>query len=151
MSDRRVRTNERGNDSLCCPQACVCCVVPTTYAQLSNDKTRWKHNIPCLTRHITQSLWCWLSLDTYHHTPHKSIHQAVVMTMSKVAAGEPSDRCVRQMVPSAEASGRHRTPSLSFALTSYPPYLPPLSLPLSCTITAPHEKVVSQKCPFFID
>ncbi len=54
---RRVRTKERGNDSLRCPEAYVCCVVPTTCAQLSNDKTCWKHSVPCLTRHITQSLW----------------------------------------------------------------------------------------------
>lgn len=112
------RTKARGNDSLRRPEACVCYILPTTYAQLSNDKTSQKHSVRHLTQHITQPGRWWLSLDTYQHTPHKSIHQAAATTMSEVAAGEPGNRCFWQMVPSALASGRQQTSSLSFPLTA---------------------------------
>lgn len=139
-----VRTKEQGNDSQRCPEAYVCCVVPTTYAQLSNDKTCWKHSVPCLTRHRSRGHSRVDSVLT--HTPHKSIHQVVVMTMSEVAAGELGDRCLWQMVPSAWTSEQHRTSSLSF----YRPLLSSLSVStFSLCHRLSQENPISQKNPFF--
>lgn len=84
------RTKEWRNDSRLCPEAYVCSAVPTTYAQLSNDKTVWKHFVPCLKQNIAQSLWCWLGLDTYTH--HMS--QSIRPWWWQWAAGEPGDRCL---------------------------------------------------------
>lgn len=116
-----LRNRKSGNKGVGGMIACAalkhtCCVVAATYAQLSNDKTRWKHSCP--PSHPTYHTVTVVLTQAWHIPPHKSIHQAVVMIMSEVTAGELDDRCVWQMVPSARASRRHRTSSLSFALTS---------------------------------
>lgn len=72
-----------------------------------------------LTQHITQLQRWWLSPETYHQAPHESIHQAVQRKTSEVAAGEPDDRCIWQMVPSALASGQQQTSPLSFPLAVF--------------------------------
>lgn len=128
--DRRGRTKEQGNDSQLCPEAYVCSVVPTTCTQLSNNKTCWKHSVPSHPTQIKKPCWS--------HTPHKSIHQAVVMTMSEAAAGELDDRCLWQMVPSAWMSDVE----LPLYCTDlfYPPYQSPLSHSPTDTVTLPQEE-----------
>lgn len=70
---KREEEQRNGRMIADCPEAYVCSAVPTTYAQLSNDKTVWKHFVPCLKQNIAQSLWCWLGLDTYTHHMSQSI------------------------------------------------------------------------------
>lgn len=50
----------------------VCCILPTTYAQLSNGKTGQKPRVPHLGRHITQSHSGGDSVLTHTSTHHRS-------------------------------------------------------------------------------
>lgn len=80
------------------------------------------------------------------HTHTDSIHQAFSDDwMSEVAAGELGDRCVWQIVASAQASGWHRTSFIIPTDLCYPPYHSLLSILPFHTLSERLMKVLQLK------
>lgn len=107
-------TKEQGHEAYATPKH-ICYVVASTFARLSNDKTGSSH----ILERVTQLRGWWLRPQTHHQAPRESIHQVVQMKTSEAAAGEPDDRCIWQMVPSALASGQQQTSPSSSPLAAF--------------------------------